>query len=301
MPNLQAEKILRHLGEKFGASARPIGNSRSLFDISDGAVRIYFRYSKLHDKRKCFYGLRAIDLRELEGRRSFICFLWDDQSVPLFIPYFKYEDIFEDISPASDGQFKVQMYIDDSSTQLYIAQAGRFSVDAHYGYSALESGLQAKDIPVDFTHQQVQSLLGAIGSKKGFDIWVPQNDRSSLDWKLVSKFPLKDEIPFEYDKVSNILEEIDVVWFERGRSLLKAMFEIEHTTSLYSGLLRFNDIYLAVSTVDRFSIVSNYDRKTIFVRQLRRPTFQASGLSEKVSFLEYGNVYQWFMNLYRRK
>lgn len=63
---------------------------------------------------------------------------------------------------------------------------------------------------------------------------------------------------------------------------------------MYSGLLRLNDVHLMVRTVDRLTIVSNETRKSLFVRQLRRPTFTRSGLSESCSFLHYGDVFDWY-------
>jgi len=41
----------------------------------------------------------------------------------------------------------------------------------------------------------------------------------------------------------SILQEVDVIWIPPGSSELKALFEIEHSTAVYSGLLRFNDRY----------------------------------------------------------
>ena len=49
--------------------------------------------------------------------------------------------------------------------------------------------------------------------------------------------------------------------------------------------------------VSRFSIVSNDTRRAVFSRQVFRPTFTKSGLAERVSFLEYANVLDWYERL----
>ena len=64
---------------------------------------------------------------------------------------------------------------------------------------------------------------------------------------------------------------------------------------MYSGLLRLNDVHLVAPTIRaKFSIVANETRRSLFVRQINRPTFQTSGLSDLCSFLEYSNVFTWY-------
>jgi hypothetical protein len=127
------------------------------------------------------------------------------------------------------------------------------------------------------------------------DVWVPPGDRQRLDWSLTSRFESRDVVAYGFDAVRSVLQEVDVVWIQKGSSDLKALFEVEHSTPIYSGLLRFNDIHLvAPSLRPRFSIVANDVRRDLFVRQLNRPTFRVSGLSELCTFLEYVNVLGWF-------
>jgi hypothetical protein len=95
------------------------------------------------------------------------------------------------------------------------------------------------------------------------------------------------------------LSEIDVVWVGRGRETITGLFEVEHSTPIYSGLLRFNDILLTEPRLTRFSIASNDTRRAVFARQISRPTFRKSGLSELTSFLEYANVVDWHARVIR--
>lgn len=128
MPNVTKEKLLKELQSKFGNLNR-LPNSLSLYELEDKSIRIYIRYSKVHSRGQTFYGLRAEDLKKLEGSNSVICFLWDNQVEPIFIPYSDYEEILAQLQPASDGQYKVQIYIGKESTELYIANAGRFNIE----------------------------------------------------------------------------------------------------------------------------------------------------------------------------
>ncbi len=267
-----------------------------MFEIGDGLVRVYVRYSKIHTGNRSFYGLRREDLKQLEGFNSVICFLWDGQEEPVFVPFADFEDVFSALTPASDGQFKCQIYHDDG-LELYIANAGRFSIEGFYGWDKIDRLVETSKIAVipDFTHSQIQTFIGSIGVMKGYDVWIPVNDRNRLDWKLAEKFECKDEIPSRYSPIKDVVREIDVLWLQRGSSDMSAMFEIEHSTQVYSGLLRFNDLHLVEPKLRlKFSIVANGMRRALFLRQINRPTFKLSGLAEVCNFLEYRDVYSWF-------
>jgi hypothetical protein len=268
-----------------------------MFELTGSRVRVYVRYSRLHNRTQTFYGLRQDDLRALEGHQSFICFLWDGIEEPLLLPFHEYEEVFSESQPASDGQHKVQVYLREDATILYVARTGRFNVDAHFGWHELESAAEGIEATPSLSHPQVQTLLAAIGSKRRFDVWVPMHDRLGLDWSLTPKVPLLDGLPAGFEQAQGILQEIDVVWVARGSEGLAAAYEIEHSTPIYSGLLRLNDIRLVNPRIDRLTVVSDEPRRAAFMRQLNRPTFRASSLSSVCTFLEYSEVYEWFRRL----
>lgn len=295
MPNDIRKHFLEELTQKFGAFEK-LNSSKSLFQISNTRVRIYLRYSTVHPRGQTFYGLRADDLKELEGHPSVIVFLWDDQAAPLIVPFLDFETIFQALQPARDGQYKAQVYPQPQGTELYIARAGRFNVEAYFGWTVLQDfvAVAGQERVPDLSHSQVQTLIGAIGVAKGFGIWVPATDRNKLDWLITKQFACCDQLPFGFETIHHVLQEIDIVWLQKGSSQLAALFEVEHSTPIYSGLLRFNDIHLVSPNLSpRFSIVANNARRDVFVRQLNRPTFKASGLAEMCNFLEYPNVFSW--------
>ena len=286
------------LGELTKSYGRPkqLPGSLSLFEIGDGLARIYIRYSKVHGRNQSFYGLRKEDLKQLEGFTSVICFLWNNQTEPVFIPFSDFDDVFRSLTPASDGQFKAQIYHGDE-TELYIANAGRFSIEGYYGWDKIGGLIEKNQITLvpDFSHSQIQTFIGSIGIMKGYDVWIPPSDRHKLDWNLTDRFVCKGELPTRYKEIDGVVREIDIVWLKRGASEIRAMFEVEYSTQIYSGLLRFNDLYLTEpNQKPKFSIVSNEIRRALFFRQINRPTFKLSGLGDVCNFLEYKDVYSWF-------
>src|SRR5207247_8584012 len=85
------------------------------------------------------------------------------------------------------------------------------------------------------------------------------------------------------------LESIEVAWKEQVR--IDAVFEIENSTSIYSGLLRFADLTMvAPNTVYPMFIVAPGERRNRVREQLARPTFRHLGIHEKVRYLSYEKV-----------
>lgn len=299
MENEVKSKFLNDAAIRLGRLER-FGDSRSLFQVQGSDIRLYLRYSKTHSRNEAFYGLRVKDLKQLEGFPSFICFLWEGQTEPLIVPYSEYEDVFQSATPADDGQYKVLLFLQEDATELYLARIGRFNVEGYLGWMQIEATLKTKDkLPMpDLSHSQIQTLLGAIGTAKDFDIWIPPIDRFKLDWDIARKYNQRETLPHGFEKVAHVLSEIDVVWLQRGGNDLKALFEIEHSTPIYSGLLRFNDIHLVAPNLKaRFSIVANNERRSLYIKQLSRPTFQTSGLGEVCTFLEYSDVFNWHQRI----
>ena len=85
------------------------------------------------------------------------------------------------------------------------------------------------------------------------------------------------------------VENIDVVWKEEFR--IDAAFEIENSTSIYSGLLRFSDLTMvAPNSPYPLFIVAAEERRYRVREQLSRPTFRHLSIAAKVRFLPYQQV-----------
>ena len=287
--------FLRELSERAGPTKR-LGRGQSLFELGDGQTLVYVRYSRVHGKGTPFYGLREEDLRELDGRTAFIALLWNGQAEPLLLPLAHFSELFDEAGPAADGQVKARVYLRDGQpAELYIARAGRHNVEAYFGWEALLGALaDARDEAPALDHSQVQTLLGAIGDARGLDVWVPPNDRQKMDWSLAPQFPFRTAMPPSLDP---LLREIDVVWMARGANTPVSLYEVEHSTPIYSGLLRMNDVHLTLTEPPRFTIVADETRRSLFARNLRRPTFQTSGLDRLCGFMTNAEVFRWHQRM----
>jgi hypothetical protein len=75
------------------------------------------------------------------------------------------------------------------------------------------------------------------------DVWVARNDRGqSFSGHHFASIPrLKKGLPLQFDEATTrTIDLIDVLWL-KGNSI-QAAFEIESTTSIFSGLLRMSDL-----------------------------------------------------------
>ena len=299
MPNIYVNEVIDKIQKDFG-KLRRLGNGNSLFEIISNDVIIYFRYSKILPRgkfTKAFYGLRNEDLKIMQARKSFICFVWDNTASPILFPFHHFEAYLnENASLAYDDHYKVTIYFNPIGTELSIPNVGKFNISSFYGLDELYTFQNTDVVIPELLHSQMQSILGAIGIKKGYDIWIPLSDRFGLDSKIISNDKVRENLPFYNNKIANIISEIDVIWLDNTKPV--SLFEVEHSTPIYSGLLRFNDVFLTISESDNFNIVAERERETKFVREINRPTFIQNKLNEKVSFMNYENVYRWFSKIF---
>jgi hypothetical protein len=141
---------------------------------------------------------------------------------------------------------------------------------------------------------QIQALLAEIGAKMGMKIWIPKADRTAVlaEWKGTHP-ELLDTLPLNYDDVTlKTIHQIDVLWL-KGRSIQRA-FEVEHTTSIYSGLLRMADLMALQPNMDiRLHIVAPESRRDKVFEEILRPVFsllENHPLSERCTLLVYDSV-----------
>jgi hypothetical protein len=143
-------------------------------------------------------------------------------------------------------------------------------------------------------HTEIQSLLLLLGSDMGFDVWVARNDRSrEFNGKRFSELPkLKVELPLQFDEATNrTIELIDVLWL-KGNSIVAA-FEIESTTSVYSGLLRMSDLTAMQPNLNiPLYLVAPDERRDKVLTEINRPTFSKlePPLSEVCRFIPFSEL-----------
>jgi hypothetical protein len=104
---------------------------------------------------------------------------------------------------------------------------------------------------------------------------LARNDRrrSFEGTSLSSVSRLLSELPVHFDEATNTtIELIDVLWL-KGKSIVAA-FDIESTTSIYSGLLRMSDLIAMQPNLNiPLFLVAPDERRPKVVQEVNRPTF----------------------------
>jgi hypothetical protein len=153
---------------------------------------------------------------------------------------------------------------------------------------AAEDVDQVLKSPLVSDHVRMQWKLASLGIKAGEKVWVPSADQGKL--RRVYDFnEFESEFSVGIDLPKNYFENIDVVWKQEFR--INAAFEVENSTAIYSGLLRFADLNtVAPNTTYPMFIVAPKDRRNRVREQLLRPAFKRLELRGKVQFLPYEAV-----------
>jgi hypothetical protein len=124
-------------------------------------------------------------------------------------------------------------------------------------------------------HLEIQYHLLALGVEMGLEVWVARNDRSRVwnDQALGAIPRMVQELPTQFNEATQrTIELIDVLWL-KGNSILAA-FEVECTTSIYSGLLRMSDLLSLQPNLDiKLYLVAPDERHDKVKQEIQRPTF----------------------------
>ncbi|MBC7248556.1 MAG: hypothetical protein H5T73_12375 [Actinobacteria bacterium] len=141
-------------------------------------------------------------------------------------------------------------------------------------------------------HREIQWMLIKLGSDLGLNVAVARNDRNKeFSGKKFSDFCL-DEIPLHFDEATNkTIDNIDVIWL-KGNSI-EAAFEVEHTTSIYSGILRMSDLISMQPNIKiKLYIVAPEERREKVFKEIMRPTFakMEPPLSQCCKYISYSTL-----------
>ena len=144
----------------------------------------------------------------------------------------------------------------------------------------------------DHTHTEIQGWLRDLGLSWGFDVWVASNDQSRAfdDGKLgdgcLSQLPSRIASAAGIEAVSLI----DIIWIDKlGQA--KAAFEVEHSTSIYSGIVRMLDLARGggAKALEALFLVAPDNREKDVRAQLARPAF--SGIADtNVRYISYTDL-----------
>ena len=135
-------------------------------------------------------------------------------------------------------------------------------------------------------HSNAQSLLIELGKATGCEVWVATNDKNrECDGKNLGEGCLKSfpSLGLSSEAIKRI-SYIDVIWIKQRVPVYA--FEVEATTSIYSGLLRMSDLLAVVPALKiKLFIVAPKERQGKVMDELARPTFEKIGLSDFCGFI----------------
>lgn len=137
-------------------------------------------------------------------------------------------------------------------------------------------------------HDEMQWRLIRLGQLARCDVWIPANDQP----KQFEGNIFRDHVLKEFHQSLDVplsIKNIDVVW-KFGPYSIKSAFEIENSTSVYSGILRLSDLRSETPNSSfPLVIVAAEERRRKVFDELRRPTFSGPclRLNEVIRFLGY--------------
>jgi hypothetical protein len=162
-----------------------------------------------------------------------------------------------------------QQTLDEVKTEEPVATSGQAVATEQPLETSAEAQKEAS------LHTETQWLLLKLGNDMGLDVWVARNDRNrEVNGHRFTELPrLKRDLPRQFDEVTNrTIELIDVLWL-RGNAIAAA-FEIECTTSIYSGLLRMSDLITMQPNLNiPLYLVAPDERREKVRTEVNRPTF----------------------------
>lgn len=147
----------------------------------------------------------------------------------------------------------------------------------------------------DLTHTEIQGWLRDLGKALGYDIWIASNDKNRLYLGTRLSEGCLDSLPspIRSSAAVDTVSLIDVLWVSKESGKIVAAYEVEHSTSIYSGIVRMLDLALGVPehAGAAFFLVAPDVREQDVRAQFARPAF--SRVSElDVRYLGYSQLKQ---------
>lgn len=137
-------------------------------------------------------------------------------------------------------------------------------------------------------HTKIQHYLVQLGLQHGYDVYVAKNDKNrTYDGTRLGEECVENlKIPAFSSAATNIIEYVDVIWLDSD--YIVKMFEVESTTSVFSGILRMTDFTVKVPNIAvEMYIVAPDDDEDKVRKEINRPTFQTILDDAEYSHLRY--------------
>lgn len=147
----------------------------------------------------------------------------------------------------------------------------------------------------DLTHTEIQGWLRDLGRALGFKVWVAANDRARPWGSGRLADGCLDTLPvtIESSLAADTIRLIDVLWLDGSGQKIEAAFEVEHTTSIYSGIVRMLDLALGLGEPNSgaYFLVAPDEREEEVRAQFTRPAFSRVG-DLPLRYLPYSELRQ---------
>lgn len=149
-------------------------------------------------------------------------------------------------------------------------------------------------------HTRMQYLLIKIGRALGYDVYVARNDRhrsfegQSFAMLAVPELPKTGWLAEINADVRDTVSLIDVIWLKKDTSEIVSAFEVEKSTSIYSGILRLEDLARSIPVENcacHFYLVAPSARAKEVVAQLARPAFRATVADNSFAFITFDDLH----------
>jgi hypothetical protein len=120
-----------------------------------------------------------------------------------------------------------------------------------------------------------------------FNTWFINNEERLKAFRSIRRGVMQviDDIKckhFPNDFKGSTVKLIDVLWFQKGTSNVIAAFEVEKSTSIYSGILRLTDLSYTIADGDEVFYLIVPDNREKDVRlQLSRPAIKQNNVTIK--------------------
>lgn len=140
--------------------------------------------------------------------------------------------------------------------------------------SAAQVNALARAEADDLTHTEVQAWLRDLGRALGFRVWIAENDRGRMFEGASLGGQCLEVLPASIAG-GDAVRLIDLLWLDAAADRVAAAFEVEHTTSIYSGIVRMLDLALDLPEhlAASYFLVAPDEREADVRQQFSRPAF----------------------------
>lgn len=148
-----------------------------------------------------------------------------------------------------------------------------------------------EDLMEENTHTEMQYYLAILGKALGYKVWIARNDHKR-DWngQRLGEFSIKNLKVFNFDpSVADTIALIDILWLDQNEKVV-AGFEVEKSTSIYSGILRLTDLSFSIEEEScQLFLVAPEKREKEIKAQLLRPSIRSMD-SHSISYLLFQDL-----------